>query len=73
MPVLQPSIFFDDTTEGWTIVRRRRLSPASDVRIHDPITKENSENHVVGQVGLWACTNIISRGVGPTWMGKSGS
>jgi hypothetical protein len=39
MPVLEPSVFFDDNTEGWTVVRRRRWSPVSDVKVHDPRKK----------------------------------
>jgi hypothetical protein len=31
MPVLEPSVFLDDNTVGWTVVRRRRWSPAIDV------------------------------------------
>ncbi|KAM0842689.1 hypothetical protein ACQ4PT_058202 [Festuca glaucescens] len=73
MPVLQPSVFFDDTTEGWTVVRRQRWSPAPDVRFQDPRSKVNSKNYVVGQVGLRACTNSSARVVGPIWLRKRGS
>jgi hypothetical protein len=29
LPILEPSLFEDDGLEGWTVVRRRRWSPAS--------------------------------------------
>jgi hypothetical protein len=28
LPVMEPSVFIDKTVEGWTVVRRRRWSPA---------------------------------------------
>ncbi|KAM0830239.1 hypothetical protein ACQ4PT_066356 [Festuca glaucescens] len=36
MPVMEPSVFMDDNTEGWTVVRRRRWSPAIARRSQDP-------------------------------------
>jgi hypothetical protein len=52
LPVLQPTVFPGDNMEGWTIVRRRRWSPASDANVRDPRKKEVSNFRVVGQVGL---------------------
>jgi hypothetical protein len=69
MPVLEPSVFFDDTTEGWSVIRRRRWSPASDVRAQDP-KKEISKKHAVGLVGLRACANSRVRLGGPIWVKK---
>jgi hypothetical protein len=56
-PVLEPFVFVDDNTEGWTVVRRRRWSPASDAKAHDLRKTEVSKNHVVGLVRSRACAN----------------
>jgi hypothetical protein len=36
IPILEPSVFEDDGLKGWTVVRRRRWSPVSGKRSHDP-------------------------------------
>ncbi|KAM0849117.1 hypothetical protein ACQ4PT_053932 [Festuca glaucescens] len=48
MPVLEPSVFVDDEVDGWTVVRRRRWSPAIDSSSHDPIISEISNIRRVG-------------------------
>ncbi|KAM0845185.1 hypothetical protein ACQ4PT_056551 [Festuca glaucescens] len=48
MPVLVPSVFLDDDAGGWTVVRRRRWSPAIEERLHDPRNQEVSKNLDVG-------------------------
>jgi hypothetical protein len=50
LPILEPSVFEDDGQEGWTVVRRRRWSPASGKRSSDPV--------IAGYSNL--------RGMGPT-------
>jgi hypothetical protein len=63
--VLEPSVFFDDNTEGF---RWRRWSPASDVKVQGPRKKEISKKNAMGLVGLRACVNSRSRFSGPIWM-----
>jgi hypothetical protein len=40
-PVMDPSVFMDDSTEGWTVVRRRRWPPVIGTRAHDPRKVDN--------------------------------
>jgi hypothetical protein len=35
-PVLEPSVFHDESIQGWTVVRRRRWSPAIRRAALDP-------------------------------------
>ncbi|KAM0905253.1 hypothetical protein ACQ4PT_017525 [Festuca glaucescens] len=64
-PVLEPTVFFDDDVEGWTVVRRRRWSPASDEKIRDPRKEENSKKSDVGFVRLRAGVHCRSMVAGP--------
>ncbi|KAM0852187.1 hypothetical protein ACQ4PT_051922 [Festuca glaucescens] len=41
-PVLEPSVFRDDNLHGWTVVHRRRWSPALGTKVHDPILPQIS-------------------------------
>jgi hypothetical protein len=41
LPVLEPTVFPDEDMEGWTVVPRRRWSPASDANVRDPRKKED--------------------------------
>jgi hypothetical protein len=53
-PAMEPSVFLDNSTEGWTIVRRRRWLPVIDRRAHDPRKAEISNVHVMGLARLRA-------------------
>jgi hypothetical protein len=64
-PVIEPSVFLDESLEGWTVVRRRRWSPASDVNLCDPRMSVNSNFRVAGQAGLRALVNNTLRSSGP--------
>jgi hypothetical protein len=44
--VLEPSVFYDDDVEGWTVVRQRCWSPVSDAKIQDPIKKRISKKEI---------------------------
>ncbi|KAM0898640.1 hypothetical protein ACQ4PT_021807 [Festuca glaucescens] len=48
MPVLQPSVFVDDGLDGWTVVRRRRWSPANERMLPDPFVPVFSNIDDVG-------------------------
>nr|XP_051190804.1 uncharacterized protein LOC127304140 [Lolium perenne] len=54
LPVLEPSVFVDKTMDGWTLVRRRRWSPAFAKKVCDPGITENSNGSNVGHARLRA-------------------
>ncbi|KAM0908073.1 hypothetical protein ACQ4PT_015705 [Festuca glaucescens] len=56
-PIMEPSVFVDDSTEGWTIVRRRRWPPVIDALPQDPKIKENSNLSSLGLARLRASPN----------------
>ncbi|KAM0921230.1 hypothetical protein ACQ4PT_007109 [Festuca glaucescens] len=53
-PVLEPTVFVDDGGEGWTVVRRRRWSPAIVRHPLDPIISQVSKTRGVGLTGIRA-------------------
>ncbi|KAM0894841.1 hypothetical protein ACQ4PT_024277 [Festuca glaucescens] len=57
MPVMEPSVFYDDNNGGWTVVRRRRRSPVITGTDHDPKNKENSKSLDLGLARLRASPN----------------
>jgi hypothetical protein len=65
MLVLEPSVFLDDNTEGWTVVRRRRWSPAIEVKAQDPRKKAVSNFHAMGLTRLRARANSNMNLCGP--------
>jgi hypothetical protein len=65
LPVLEPSVFVDTSSEGWTIVRRRRWSPASVSRVRDPGLTVISNLLTVGQARLRAGAQSLGRRSGP--------
>ncbi|KAM0842952.1 hypothetical protein ACQ4PT_058013 [Festuca glaucescens] len=65
MPVLDPSVFLDDDAGGWTVVRRRRWSPAIDERSHDPRNQASSKNLDVGLLRSRAGANFRQSNPGP--------
>ncbi|KAM0824032.1 hypothetical protein ACQ4PT_070474 [Festuca glaucescens] len=54
MPVMEPTVFLDDSTEGWTVVRRRRWPPAIGKKALDPRNMGNSNFPVLGLARLLA-------------------
>ncbi|KAM0924796.1 hypothetical protein ACQ4PT_004716 [Festuca glaucescens] len=54
MPVMEPTVFLDDSTEGWTVVRRRRWPPAIGKKALDPRNMGNSNFPVLGLARLRA-------------------
>ncbi|KAM0887204.1 hypothetical protein ACQ4PT_029203 [Festuca glaucescens] len=64
-PVLEPSVFVDESMDGWTVVRRRRWSPAFDDNLQDPKMMDNSNLRAAGQAGLRALVNNTLRSSGP--------
>jgi hypothetical protein len=50
-PVLEPSVFMDDGMDGWTVVRRRRWSPAIGNRSHDP--RKSGASKISGLGSAW--------------------
>ncbi|KAM0898292.1 hypothetical protein ACQ4PT_022009 [Festuca glaucescens] len=64
-PVLEPSVFVDESMDGWTVVRRRRWSPAFDDNLRDPKMMDNSNLRAAGQAGLRALVNNTLRSSGP--------
>ncbi|KAK1612025.1 hypothetical protein QYE76_035698 [Lolium multiflorum] len=65
LPVLEPSVFVDDDDGGWTMVHRRRWSPASMSGNRYPGLKENSKTLTVDQARLRAGTQRLGRCLGP--------
>ncbi|KAM0849021.1 hypothetical protein ACQ4PT_053994 [Festuca glaucescens] len=56
-PVMEPSVFLDESTEGWTVVRRRRWPSVIDRTALDPKITENSNHTVLGLARLRASPN----------------
>ncbi|KAM0837866.1 hypothetical protein ACQ4PT_061357 [Festuca glaucescens] len=54
MPVMEPTVFVDDSTEGWTVIRRRRWLPAIGKTVHDPRSTDISNSSVLGLARLRA-------------------
>ncbi|KAM0865553.1 hypothetical protein ACQ4PT_043194 [Festuca glaucescens] len=52
VPILEPSVFDDDGQEGWTVVRRRRWSPASGKRSSDPMFSGLSKSRGMGPMNI---------------------
>jgi hypothetical protein len=65
LPVLEPSVFVDDDNGGWTMVHRRRWSPASMSGTQDPGLTEISKSLTVDQARLRAGAQGLGRCLGP--------
>ncbi|KAM0930524.1 hypothetical protein ACQ4PT_000898 [Festuca glaucescens] len=68
MPVLEPSVFTDDSMEGWTVVRRRRWSPAIGKRSNDPRKSVISKVRGLGPARMRAGANTKLDRWGPKTM-----
>jgi hypothetical protein len=66
IPVIESSVFVDENLEGWTMVRRRRWSPASVAKVRDLRLKEVSKSRALGQAGLRAGANFNLVPPGPS-------
>lgn len=66
LPVLEPSVFVDETKEGWTLVHRRRWSPAAVSTVRDPGLTGFSNVVTVGQTRLRAGAQDFGRRFGPS-------
>ncbi|KAK1682059.1 hypothetical protein QYE76_042907 [Lolium multiflorum] len=62
LPVLEPSVFVDDGQDGWTVVRRRRWSPASGKKRLDPKILEVSKYCGMGPMKLRPRSVSVGRG-----------
>ncbi|KAM0870258.1 hypothetical protein ACQ4PT_040132 [Festuca glaucescens] len=56
-PVLEPSVFTDDSTDGWTVVCRRCWSPVIGRRSHDPRKAVISKIRGLGPARMRASAN----------------
>ncbi|KAM0834290.1 hypothetical protein ACQ4PT_063701 [Festuca glaucescens] len=65
MPVLEPSVFMDDDMDGWTVIRRRRWSPAIGNELHDPRNAGLSKTSVLGSARTRAGANLDRARWGP--------
>jgi hypothetical protein len=57
-PVLEPLVFHDDCMQGWTVVHRRRWSPAFGKKVLDP-------ELTPGLTRSWADGNVTVARRGP--------
>ncbi|KAM0853242.1 hypothetical protein ACQ4PT_051215 [Festuca glaucescens] len=67
-PVLEPSVFRDDSLQGWTVVHRRRWSPAVGKKVLDPTKSHFSNSSSLGPTRTRADGNVVLARWGPTTM-----
>jgi hypothetical protein len=64
-PVMEPTVSIDDGTEEWTVVCRRRWSPAIGNGARDPRKMGNSKSHALGLARLRARSKEKTDRCGP--------
>ncbi|KAM0871601.1 hypothetical protein ACQ4PT_039282 [Festuca glaucescens] len=73
LPVLEPMTFVDDGVGEWTVVRRRRWSPAINKTSRDPKISDFSNDRRLGSSTFWAGASVRAR-CGPNdWLRRRSS
>ncbi|KAK1697739.1 hypothetical protein QYE76_014436 [Lolium multiflorum] len=65
LPVLEPTVFRDESSHGWSVVHRRRWLPAIGKKRHDPLNSLNSNLDCSGQQKPWADDRVQGARRGP--------
>jgi hypothetical protein len=65
LPVLEPSVFHDESLHGWSVVHRRRWLPAIGKKRQVPLISQNSKSDCSGQHKPWADDRVQGVRRGP--------
>ncbi|KAM0870655.1 hypothetical protein ACQ4PT_039884 [Festuca glaucescens] len=73
LPVLEPTTFVDDGVGEWTVVRRRRWSPAINRTSHDPKISDFSNDRQLGSSTFRAGASVRARWGPNDWLRRRSS